>query len=148
MPDLKLQYETGKSEDLEISCERQTGISTKRVLCVGADISTAEFVRAMAGNNPIEIIQIKNAEEARALLRNDSFDIVACSYALSGMNGIEFLKHAGALYPETITILNVYGCSTEVMGQAYRKGICYFIDQAPLNASGSLTTRENLNVPI
>lgn len=142
MPDLRLQYKTGKPEDLEISRERQIGISTRRVLCVSADISTAENIRAMAGDSLIDISQIDNAEKAAALLGGDSFDVIACSYALGGMNGIEFLKHAGALNPEAITILNVYGCAAEVMGQAYREGICCFIDQAPFDNGG------NSNVPI
>lgn len=148
MPDQRLQDKTDRPENLEMPNTRKAEISMRKALCVGRDVSTAEFIRTMAGDSLIDINQISNTEEAEALLEGESFDVIASSYDLEGMDGIEFLKHAHRLNPKAITILNVYDCFADILGQAYREGICYFFDPAPFDGNVALKHGGNASVSI
>lgn len=65
----------------------------------------------IALSDDFQLVTAKSAEDGLALLKSEvPFDIVISGLTLLLMNGLEFLRLVGELYPQTVRILLSGGC--------------------------------------
>ncbi|MEW6666527.1 MAG: HD domain-containing phosphohydrolase [Thermodesulfobacteriota bacterium] len=81
------------------------GTKGKKVLIVDDEASVGRTLgRILRGTNR-ECSLALNAEEARRILREETFDLILCDIHLPGESGIDLIKHILSAYPDTAVIM-------------------------------------------
>jgi DNA-binding NtrC family response regulator len=69
------------------------------------------------------------AEEGLQALAEESFDIIVCDFKLPGLDGLDFLKQAAGLQPDTIRVLISAQGDHEIVAAAYAVGVQDFLQK-------------------
>ena len=77
----------------------------KKVLIVDDDASIGRMLGRILKNLNRENSLAQSAEEARLLIKEDVFDLILCDIHLPGESGIDFIKYALSVYPDTAIIM-------------------------------------------
>lgn len=77
-----------------------------RLLCVDDESNILKVIKRQLIDDDIEFYSASNAAEGLKLLQQlGSVDVIISDYRMPGMNGIEFLKEASLLCPQTHCII-------------------------------------------
>jgi DNA-binding NtrC family response regulator len=71
----------------------------------------------------------ESAEEGLEAIKEEQFDIIISDFRLPGMNGLDFLKLANAIQPQTVNILITAYRDEYMFSDAVRVGVTEFIDK-------------------
>ncbi len=66
---------------------------------------------------------VNSATEGLSLLEEDCFDLIICDFELSGLNGIEFFKHARDYCTKSIKIIIAGYGDIDPMSKVFEHGI-------------------------
>jgi DNA-binding NtrC family response regulator len=77
----------------------------------------------------ISLRTAETAEEALQAISEEAFDIIVCDYKLPGLDGLDFLKQAAALQPDTIKVLISAHGDHEIVAAAYAVGVQDFLQK-------------------
>jgi response regulator RpfG family c-di-GMP phosphodiesterase len=105
-----------------------------RILLVDKDPHLLQMMEIILSHQ-FRMVTARFAEEGLALVEAEApFDIAISGFALSGMNGLEFLRRVGEKFPETVRILMSGGFGDEVdIKQAISAGHISRLVQKPFN---------------
>jgi response regulator RpfG family c-di-GMP phosphodiesterase len=105
-----------------------------RILLVDKDPHLLQMMEIILSYQ-FDMVTARFAEEGLALVEAEApFDIAISGFGLPGMNGLEFLRQVGELFPETVRILMSGGFGDEVdIKQAINAGHIRRLVQKPFN---------------
>lgn len=103
--------------------ESMSPAANGRILFVDKDSSMRNLMEMVVCDH-FQLVTAGSAEEALILLKSEiPFDIVISGLTLFMMNGLEFLRLVGELYPQTVRILMSGGCGdTDGIIRAIKEG--------------------------
>jgi putative two-component system response regulator len=135
-------------------------IKRKRVLIVDDDASIGRLLERILRKMHREGSLALSAEEARRLLKEEAFDLILCDIHLPGESGMDLIKHALSVYPDTAIIMVSGVDDPETVEKALEIGVYGYIvkpfkpSEVIINVSSALrrqrletesrTYRENL----
>jgi two-component system NtrC family sensor kinase len=97
-----------------------------RILCVDDERNVLRAVERMFLDENYEIITALSGEEGlEKLSSNENIKVIISDYRMPGMNGVEFLKKARSLRPETIRIVLSGYADTAAVIAAINEGEIY-----------------------
>jgi len=115
------------------------------VLLVDDDPNLIAGIRRGLRKEPFKTLSASSAEEALALMRRVSVDVVISDYQMPGMGGVEFLKAARRAYPETVRFLLTGNATLDVAIEAINEGeIMRFFTKPYNNVDLAVTIRQAL----
>jgi two-component system response regulator HupR/HoxA len=101
--------------------------SPTTVLVVDDEVRSLEALRRVL-QDEFEIICARNADEAEAVLAGELVQILLCDQRMPGESGVEFLKRARDLWPDTIRIIiSGYTDSEDVIAGVNLAGIYRYV---------------------
>lgn len=97
------------------------------VLVVDDEVRSLEALERVLGED-FEVIRARNAEEAEAVLAGELVQIILCDQRMPGEAGVDFLKRARELWPDTIRIIiSGYTDSEDVIAGVNLAGIYRYV---------------------
>ncbi len=111
--------------DKEIHMEDKT--NRKRILIVDDESSVRRMLERIIKRIQGECSQASSAEEARRVLRKESFELVLCDIRLPGESGIDLVGHILLEHPETAVIMVSGVEDPEVVEKALEIGVYGYI---------------------
>lgn len=107
---------------------------TVRILCVDDERNVLRAIERMFIDENYEIIAASSGEEGlEKLSSSENVHVIISDYRMPGMNGVEFLKKACSLRPETIRIVLSGYADTAVVVAAINEGEIYRFIPKPWN---------------
>ncbi|ACM21852.1 response regulator, PAS domain-containing [Geotalea daltonii FRC-32] len=107
---------------------------TVRILCVDDERNVLRAIERMFIDEDYEIITASSGEEGlEKLSSSENFHVIISDYRMPGMNGVEFLKKACSLHPETIRIVLSGYADTAAVVAAINEGEIYRFIPKPWN---------------
>ena len=100
---------------------------TVRVLVVDDEQSMQEFLEIFFRREGHEVMTLGDVDSALMALESDDFDVVISDIQMPGRSGLELLREARNLAPETIFIMITAFASTETAIEAMREGAYDYI---------------------
>ncbi|MFP4039581.1 MAG: HD domain-containing phosphohydrolase [Desulfosudaceae bacterium] len=91
-------------------------VSVPRIMTIDDDDSVQRLMQKVLQAAHYENEPAANAEEARALLKTEKYELVLCDIGLPGESGLTFIKWLSEAYPETTSIM-VTGCDDMDMAE-------------------------------
>jgi two-component system NtrC family response regulator len=80
-------------------------MTSGRILVVDDDPSLRRVLQVQLEHEGYEVATAPSAQETLSLLQLRSFDLLITDLKMSGMSGLDLLKHARSQYPQTIIIM-------------------------------------------
>lgn len=100
-----------------------------RILIVDDDVNSAKTLARILGSEGYGPDYVPSAEEALTLLGEVDYDLIIIDMVLPGMNGLDFLKKARQISPETLTlVITAYGSITTAVN-ALKSGASDFLEK-------------------
>ncbi|MCX5883124.1 MAG: response regulator [Deltaproteobacteria bacterium] len=81
------------------------GRKRKKVLVVDDDASIGRILGRILGKMDRECALVLSAEEARLMLKEESFDLMLCDVHLPGESGMDLIKYVISAYPDMAIIM-------------------------------------------
>ncbi|WP_054694833.1 response regulator [Geotalea toluenoxydans] len=107
---------------------------TVRILCVDDERNVLRAIERMFIDEDYEIITASSGEEGlEKLSSSENVHVIISDYRMPGMNGVEFLKKACSLRPETIRIVLSGYADTAAVVAAINEGEIYRFIPKPWN---------------
>jgi CheY-like chemotaxis protein len=113
-------------------------IAPGRVLVVEDDESTALFVTRVLQRGGLDAAWVSDAEQASALLADNSFDVLLADYRLPGTDGAELVRSTRQLLPEIATAVMTSFKDADVERAARSSGADDFFEK-PLHPSSLIS---------
>ncbi len=98
-----------------------------RILLVDDEPNIVEILEIMLRDEGLEVLKASSAREALAHLAESEFDIVISDIRMPDMSGVELLKEAKQITPETSFVLITAYASTETAIDALQHGACDYL---------------------
>ena len=98
-----------------------------RILVVDDERSMQEFLEIFFRREGHEVVTVGDVGSALVAIENDAFDVVISDIQMPGRSGLDLLRDARALSPETVFIMITAYASTETAIQAMREGAYDYI---------------------
>jgi two-component system, NtrC family, response regulator PilR len=92
------------------------------ILVVDDDLSMRQFLELLLAKEGYAVTCAENGQQAKGLLEDDSYDLVLCDIRLGDISGIDVLRKAKALHPNTIVIMISAYATAENAVQAMNDG--------------------------
>ncbi len=96
-----------------------------KLLCVDDEAPILAALRRVFVGDEWEVLTAGSAAGAMAMLSEHEVDLILCDYRMPGMNGVELLKRAGELQPESIRIVLSGSSDADDLVPALRSGDIY-----------------------
>ena len=117
-----------------------------KVLIVDDDPTIRDLLKDVLSLEPYAILSAGSAEEALAMLAQESVDVVISDEKMPGMSGSEFLSVVRQDYPDTIRMILTGHASLETAIRAINEGEIYRFFTKPCNVFDlAMTTRQALH---
>jgi len=100
---------------------------SEKILIVDDEATIRETLSTVLSEEGYDTITASNGEEAVDLITKVPFDSVICDIRMPGMNGIEVLKKAKEIRPETPVLIITAYASIETAVEALREGAIDYI---------------------
>ena len=97
-------------------------MSIEKILIVDDEMLVRNFLAETLRRKNLEITTAENGQKAISLLKNQHFDLVITDMKLPDLTGIEILKKAKELHPETMVIVITAFGTVENAVEAMRLG--------------------------
>jgi len=123
----------------EKSADRLEETVKDGVLIVDADQSAARLIVSILETDGFKTTWLTDAAAAINLLKEQSFALILCDHATSGMNGLEFLRAIKAMELGTMAVVMSESGGIDTALEAIKLGACDFITK-PVNAIELLLT--------
>jgi len=98
-----------------------------RILVVDDERSMQEFLEIFFRREGHEVATVGDVDAALVALETDDFDVVISDIQMPGRSGLELLREARTLAPETVFIMITAFASTETAIEAMREGAYDYI---------------------
>jgi two-component system response regulator PilR (NtrC family) len=98
-----------------------------RVLVVDDERSMREFLEIFFRREGHEVVTVGDVDSALVAIENDDFDIVISDIQMPARSGLELLREARVLSPETVFVMITAYASTETAIEAMREGAYDYI---------------------
>jgi two-component system response regulator HupR/HoxA len=97
------------------------------VLVIDDEVRSQESLRRVLGEE-FEVLTAGDAEEAESLLQGEMVHAILCDQRMPGMTGVDFLKRARGLWPDTVRmIVSGYTDSEDIIAGVNEAGIYQYI---------------------
>ena len=96
-----------------------------KILVVDDEEPVRNAIRRSLRKEPYELSFAGTAEEGLARLDQEAIDLVISDHVMPGMNGLDFLKRARNLHPETVRIILTGNADLEMALRAINEGQIY-----------------------
>lgn len=100
-----------------------------KALLIDDDISTLELMKFQLDAEGFEVLTADNAENGLSFIETNDFDIILTDLHLPGISGIEMVKRAKEIQPETEIIMITGFGSTEKAIEATKAGAFYYVEK-------------------
>jgi DNA-binding NtrC family response regulator len=100
-----------------------------KALVIDDDVATLELMRFQLEAEKFEVSTAENAREGLSLIKEIEFDIILTDLNLPDISGIEMVKQAKELLPETEIIMVTGFGSTEKAIEATKAGAFYYVEK-------------------
>ena len=97
------------------------------ILVVDDDRSMREFLEILLTKEEYQVSLAENGEEAYQILENKEFDLVITDIRMKDVNGIEVLKRAKQISPETMVVMISAFATAETAVEAMKEGAYDYI---------------------
>jgi len=111
----------------------ERGSASPKVLCVDDESSILSALRRVFLDEPWDVLYASSGEEGLALIRKHEVDLVLSDYRMPGMDGVEFLKRAKEVQPDTVRIVLSGYADINVIVNALNEGQVYRFISKPWN---------------
>ncbi len=101
----------------------------QRVLIIDDEVNMRHMLSTMLGKLEYHAEVAENGKQALALMERNDFQFALCDIKMPEMNGLEFLAHAKAAFPETTVIMMSAFGSVEQAIEAIRLGAYDYISK-------------------
>ena len=97
------------------------------VLVIDDEVRSQESLRRVLGEE-FEVLTAGDAEEAESLLQREMVHAILCDQRMPGTTGVDFLKRARGLWPDTVRmIVSGYTDSEDIIAGVNEAGIYQYI---------------------
>lgn len=104
-----------------------SGANKQRILVVDDEMSMREFLEILLSREGYEVSLAESGEEACEILEKAPFDLVITDIRMRDIDGIEVLKKAKEVDPETMVVLISAFATAETAVEAMREGAYDYI---------------------
>ncbi len=116
------------------------------ILVVDDELSMRELLELMLSKEGYQVSCAETGEQAKTLLANRSFDLVLCDIRLGDISGLEVLRTAKSVRPETIVIMISAYATAENAVQAMNDGAYDYLPKPFDNTELKQTIRNALKL--
>ena len=102
---------------------------SKSILIVDDDFSVTDSLRLFLTDAGHKVLTAHNFAKARAVFRDNRFDLVITDFCLPDGTGIDVLTHVKTEAPETEVILMTGHGSLEIVIEAIKRGAYYYLEK-------------------
>lgn len=114
----------------------------EQVLIIDDEEHIRDLLCEMLGMNGYSCTQAANAQEARNILKTQSFELVLCDISMPGESGLDFIQHVIAEFPETASVMITALDDPLVADHALKLGVYDYITK-PFELNGVLISVAN-----
>lgn len=100
-----------------------------KALLIDDDIPTLDLMKFQLDAEGFDVLTADNAENGLNLIETNDFDIILTDLNLPGISGIEMVKRAKEIQPETEIIMVTGFGSTEKAIEATKAGAFYYVEK-------------------
>ncbi|MFP4571911.1 MAG: sigma-54-dependent transcriptional regulator [Desulfobacterales bacterium] len=93
-----------------------------KLLIVDDELSMREFLEIMLGKEGYEVKSAETGKQANAMLDKEAFDLVLCDIRLGDISGLDVLRKAKAVNPDTVVIMISAYATAENAVEAMNEG--------------------------
>ncbi|MFW6334521.1 MAG: sigma-54-dependent transcriptional regulator [Desulfosalsimonas sp.] len=93
-----------------------------KLLIVDDELSMREFLEIMLGKGGYEVKSAETGRQANSMLEEEPFDLVLCDIRLGDISGLDVLRKAKAVNPETVVIMISAYATAENAVEAMNEG--------------------------
>src|SRR3989338_1877524 len=94
----------------------------EKVLVVDDELMMRQFISETIIRKNIEVVTAENGQKALAALKNQTFDLIFTDMKMPDMTGIDLLKKAKELSPQTVVVIITAFASVENAVEAMHLG--------------------------
>jgi DNA-binding response OmpR family regulator len=102
------------SSPLPFHSEKRRKMKAQKILIVDDDFASREAMEKVLQSHGYETFPCGSSKEAVLKIGEESLGILITDFQMRGMDGLELIREAKKIHPETLTIL-VTGLATEEM---------------------------------
>ena len=98
---------------------------SRTLLLVDDEPHIISAIRRQLRRTGIRLLSAASGEQGLAVLAKERVDLIVTGQRMEGMSGLEFLRIARRLYPETARIVLTGFAEKSIVGDAIREGIAH-----------------------
>ena len=121
-----------------------SGKETYSILVVDDEMSMRELLQLMLDKEGYQVTLAASGEEALKVLENNTFDLVITDIRMQDIDGIDVLKKAKALSPESVVIMISAFATAETAVEAMKEGAYDYIPKPFKNRDFKKIVRDAL----
>jgi DNA-binding NtrC family response regulator len=100
-------------------------LDRRRILCVDDEEGVTRALRRTLSREGYEVSTRNSPEDALALLKTESFDMIISDYRMPGMTGVELTRICRDRYPEMMRLILTGQADTNMAIEAINQGEVY-----------------------